>query len=338
MFEGAINIPQALEERFTEPAEWRWHGFNRKGRKIRFGSVFPKDSIPDAVVVCLPGLSEFAEKYYETARWCLDNNLAFWVLDWMGQGHSERYISNHPHRRHITSFADDVEDLHYFIMGYIKHSSVHPDKGRIPLAMLAHSMGAHIGLRYLKQYPDMFECAAFTAPMLGLKVFNYFPMGSHKAIASLLNLYADKSYAPGGSDWREDVRANAGAGHFSGDAVRDAVHNQWCIANPDLQVGGVTNGWVHRAAQSCAIIQKPSFTKDIKTPCLMAMAGRDVLVDNKVTQKISHRMQDGRVHEYGSGQHELLMESDDIRGHFLDSFYKLITETIIERPETLKPF
>ena len=54
-----------LEKRFLEPEGWRWHHVKRGDRKLRFGSAFPKNSIPDAVVVCLPGLNEFCEKYFE---------------------------------------------------------------------------------------------------------------------------------------------------------------------------------------------------------------------------------------------------------------------------------
>ena len=144
---------------FSEPKGWRWHHFTRatKGmeRKIRFGSVFPQDNIPDAIVVCLPGLSEFGEKYFEVAQNCLDMNLAFWVLDWTGQGASSRYLKN-THKRHGGHFEEDVADLHKFIMDYIKHSSVHPDKGRIPMVMLAHSMGREYRLAIFTRSPRNF--------------------------------------------------------------------------------------------------------------------------------------------------------------------------------------
>jgi lysophospholipase len=248
------TIPD-LEERFLEPPEWRWHGFTREGRTTRFGSAFPKDSIPDAVVVCLPGLGEFAEKYFELARQCLDKNLAFWVIDWAGQGRSTRYLKN-PHKRHGKSFQEDVDDLHYFVMEYIKHASVHPDVGRIPLAMLGHSMGANIGLRYLAQHDELFECAAFTAPMFGLHVFKAIPLQLALLATSAMNTLAGRSYAPGGKNWLEATRANVGKDCFSTDAMRGSIHNSWSLANPDIQVGNLTYGWLHHATRSCAIVQK----------------------------------------------------------------------------------
>ena len=46
------KIPKDLEERFTQPKGWRSHHFESNGMRIAFGSVFPEDSVPDAVVVC----------------------------------------------------------------------------------------------------------------------------------------------------------------------------------------------------------------------------------------------------------------------------------------------
>lgn len=304
---------------------------------MRFGSAFPKDSIPDAVVVCLPGLSEFGEKYFETARYCLEKNLAFWVLDWRGQGKSDRYFKN-SQKRHSYGFQGDVDDLHALIMGYIKHSSVHPEKGRIPLAMLAHSMGANIGLHYLKKYPDMFECAAFTAPLFGMKACEKMPKIMPLPLSFILQLFMPKNYAPGEKNWSPDTRPCKGVNALSTDPVRVDVHGKWFEADPFLQVGGVTYGWVHQAIKSGWIFLNPFFVKSIKTPCLMALAGQETLINTPKARHVARSLPHCELVEYESAHHEILMEGDEIRGDFLEKFYALIKENIIDRPETLKPF
>lgn len=323
----------ALEERFTQPEGWRWHEFARNDRTIRFGSVFPKDSIPDAVVVCLQGVREFSEKYFETARWCLDNNLAFWTCDWVGQGKSTRYLANRQ-KRHNLSFQEDVEDLQYFILQYIKHSSVHPDKGRIPLALLAHSMGANIGMHHLNKYPGTFECAAFTAPMIGIKVFENIPNPLSYTASAICSLLLGTSYVPGGKDWgkrKEHVT-------LTSDPVRAEIMTQWNKADTDLNCGDVTFRWVHEAHKSCIILQKPIATQQIKTHCLFGIPGHEELVDNKKARKVIAGIENAKTIEYPDAYHEILMEKNETRNDFLNHFYKLIRETIIERPETLKPF
>lgn len=140
--------PNLLKQpRFVQPENWRWHFFKTAtGHKIRFGSVFPKDRIPDAVVVCLPGFREFGEKYFELAHDMLSRNMAFWVIDWVGQGESDRLLRD-PYKVHSLGIEKNVADLQQFIDDYVKPAAVHPDVGRLPVILTGHSMGAHIGDR-----------------------------------------------------------------------------------------------------------------------------------------------------------------------------------------------
>lgn len=330
------HIPD-FEDRFLQPEGWRWHSFVHNGRRLRFGSVFPKDTIPDAVVVCLPGLSEFGEKYFETARDCLRKNLAFWVLDWMGQGGSGRYFDD-SQKRHSSGFQDDVEDLHALITGYVKHSSVHPDVGRIPMAMLAHSMGGNIGLRYLKKYPETFECAAFTAPMFGLKLCEQLPKRLPLPFSFVLQIFMPAHYAPGQSDWSPAMRPEHGVHALSSDPVRVKIHRQWFEAVPSLVVGGVTYGWIYQAVKSSARIVTKGFLQTIKTPCLIGLAGQETLVNTPKTRHVARHLPRCELIEFHDARHEILMETDEIRNAFLEKFYAMIKENIIDRPETLKPF
>lgn len=336
MTETSNTVPD-LEDRFLEPEGWRWHSFIREGREIRFGSIFPKDSIPDAVVICLPGLGEFSEKYFETARTCLDKNLAFWIMDWMGQGRSGRYLKN-PQKRHATSFQDDVDDLHYFIMEYVKHACVHPDVGRIPITMLAHSMGGNIGLHYLHQHPDMFECAAFTAPLFGLKATDKIPLPCLLPISALLRVLMPKKYVGKGSDWDQAMRPFDGPDALSTDPVRVQVHTQWFESDQELQVGSPTYKWLHAALVSCLRASRKSLLKHIQKACLISLAGKEQLVDNIKAHKIAAALPHCKLQELSESHHEILMETDNIRDQFFQEFYALIKENIIDRPETLKPF
>ncbi len=323
-----------LEKRFTQPEGWRWHRFTRNDREIRFGSVFPQDSIPDAVIVCLQGVREFSEKYYEIARWCQDNNFAFWMIDWVGQGKSSRHLKN-PQKRHSYGFDEDIEDLHYFILEYIKHASVHPDKGRIPMAMLAHSMGANIGLHYIRKYPETFECAAFTAPMIGIKAFRKIPNILILSATLMCKLLASGSYIPFGRDW-EKRKDNDYI--LSSDPIRCSIYDKWCESDQELRCGDITFGWVYEAQKSCIELQKPEIHKNIETPCLFALAGHEHLVDNKVAKSIIAGIKNTKTVEYPNSYHEILMEKNEIRDDFLKYFYTQVKENIIDRPESLKPF
>lgn len=335
---SGLPVVPDLEERFREPPGWRWHGFIRNGRAIRFGSAFPRDSIPDAVVVCFPGLGEFAEKYYEMARTILDANMAFWVMDWMGQGAAGRYLPEQPEKRHGGPFADDIADMHYFIMEYIKHSSVHPDRGRIPMAMIAHSMGANIAMRYLAQNPGRFECAAFTAPMIGIKALAGVPGPLASLATNVCGTLMGKSYVAGGGGWTGEKHKPEGPKRLSADPVRGSVHNLWCEANPQVKVGDATYGWLMHAQRSCAALLKPSGAAAIETPCFFGLAENEHLVDNGAARAAIKTMKNAEYLDVPGAHHEILMDIDAVRGAFIERFMRLVKVTILDRPETLKPF
>lgn len=303
---------------------------------MRFGTAAPESRVPDAVVIAAPGLSEFGEKYFELAHDLIKRNLSLWVLDWQGQGLSDRHFRNTPHKRHSSGFADDVADFHYFIMEYVKHSAVHPDVGRIPLVLLGHSMGGHIGLRYLHEHPETFACAAFSAPMLSIRDLRMIPTPLRPFVTAVLNEVMGSSYVFGGSDWRADVRANPGQNIFSGDPVRDAVHNSWLLHDPRLQVGSPTFRWLYEAVKSCALLHKAGTLRGIQTPALIALAEKDALVENNAIRRAAKLMPHATLLEIPGAHHEILMETDSLRNQFLKAFEELLNHCAVRGQ--VKPF
>lgn len=325
-----------IEARFLQPKNWRWHQFKIGDQVVRYGSVFPKDSIPDAVVVCLPGLGEFAEKYYELAREMVGKNLAFWVIDWPMQGKSSRPLSN-PHKLHSEDFTNLVEALDRLCMYYIKPSSVHPDRGRIPMVMLGHSMGANIGLRYLLTQPESFICASFTAPLLSIKATKFLPMWAEKLISKSFSLIK-KSYIIGGSDWNDQMRANTGNDIHSSDPVRDGIHRSWQKSDPDLRSGAPTFGWVKAAINSCAILYNKANLKQLNIPVQMFACGEEQLVNNNTIFRAAKIMPDAVCYNIQGAKHELLMEKDEFRSEFLTHFDKFIDEKVRQNDNRLTLF
>jgi len=328
-----------LPERFLAPAGWRTHSYVNpaNGHRIHYGSVFPqREEPPSAVIVCLGGLSEFAEKYFEVAHDMLDRGYAFWFIDWHYQGRSGR-LNHFPHRRHSDGFDEDVSDLHKLVTDYIKPSAVHPDRGRIPLIMLGHSMGANIGFHYLAKYPDHFAAAAFTAPFFGIYKFKW-PMRVMATLISFILPIVGKKYVFSGRDWHNGMRKGDGSEIFSSDSMRDALHKHWSETFPELQVGHVTFGWVIQALKSCAALKNPDLLKSITIPVLIGVAGREAIVDNDEIREIVGQLPRGQMIEIEGACHEILMEKDIYRDAFLKAFDKMVEENKIATIENLKPF
>ncbi|MCK6417793.1 MAG: alpha/beta hydrolase [Alphaproteobacteria bacterium] len=307
--------PPSLEPRFLAPPGWQWGTYTRESRRIRYGFAVPEN--PRAIVVVLPGLSEFCEKYFETAHDLLKRNLGVFVIDWFGQGRSGRYLPN-PHKRHSTGFDEDVKDLDELIRGHIKLMCPQSQ-----LILLAHSMGGNIGLRYLIQNPTIFKAYALSAPMLGIFALARWPGMIRLRMTRLVAHLRGEAYAPGAGDWTTLMRPTPGRGFFSGDAVRDAVHNLWCLADPDLQVGGVTYKWVYEAVRSCLAIRDEDL-KAITIPGIMALAGIEAFVDNRAIRRAAKILPHIRLLEFPRARHEILMEKDEIRSAFWAGFDDLL--------------
>lgn len=327
-----------LDARFLAPAGWITHTFENPetGHRMHYGRVYPQGKPPSAVIVCLGGLSEFSEKYYEIAHDMLARGYAFWIMDWHYQGRSGR-LAKYPHRRHSDGFEADISDLHKFVADYILPAAVHPDVGRIPLIMLGHSMGANIGLRYLAQNPKKFDAAAFTAPFLG--IHNFSP--AMKLFAAFLAPFMPligHFYVPGGSDWKESFRKSDGTDKFSSDALRDKIHNIWSKADAALQIGAPTFGWVSQALKSCGLIDRKDTLEAIQIPVLIALAGKEEIVDNDCARAAAARIPKAELLEIDGARHEILMESDEYRGAFFKAFDKMVEAHKIATIDNVKKF
>lgn len=326
-------VPENLEERFTPPAGWQWGEFERaQGRRIRYGFCLPENARSKAVLTYLPGMGEPAEKIFETARYFLERNLAVYVMDWYGQGGSGRYLDN-PHKRHAAAFDNDLLDLDHFLR---RHVDTHKETGAassnmedilenilegrleestLPLIMLAHSMGGNLGLRYLHDHPDVYDCAIFSAPMLGVFATRLLQPPFDLIVSGWLESMAGEHYVPGEHDW--DFKRRERTKHvLTSDPVRGSVQNQWFAANPRLQIGNVTYGWVHEALKSCdiALEQLP----EVKAPCLISVSGKDMLVDNRPIRQAAQKIPKAGLLEIPKARHEILMEADLLRDEFLD--------------------
>ncbi len=321
-----------LEERFLEPEGWRYHVMERGNRKIRFGFVFPKGSKPDLIIVCLPGLSEFCEKYYELARDCLKRNYAFWVLDWAGQGLSSRLLYEQ-NKRHSHGFDEDIKDLEQLIDKYVRQITAKNNMSDVPLGMIAHSMGANIGLRYVHRHPGVFSCAALSAPMVGLKPFRVLPNRIAEKITGLFERYMPESHIIGLKDWRADEKLRLDANPFSGDRQRSEIHKLWCKENPELNAGLPTHGWLHEAVKSCAALEEELAEKKITIPCLLGYSGYEQFIDNMKVESANTMLRHARLMFFEEGRHEILMEEDKYRNAFLKGFYKLVDKYVLGKED-----
>lgn len=309
-------IPPDLEDRFLPPEGWREGVFSSHGHRLVYGFVIPPKTM--SAVIIMPGRSEFREKYFETIRDLVQRGHAVFIMDWYGQGGSERLPGN-PQKDWDIPYEIHIADFGAFI-DQIVRPGLPPGT---PLYMLAHSMGGNVGLRYLIGHPGVFDAAAFSAPMLGLRAVRHLPYSLSIAVARLFP--PGRYIFWGGGEWREGCRGLPGTDIFSTDPIRDTVHMAWMQANPNLRLGEVTFGWIKNALTSCRAVFQDSVLKRIDIPCLFAIATEEALVDNIAIERAARLIPEAQLLSLPGARHEILMERDTHRNAFLNGFDNLVS-------------
>ncbi|MDD9901299.1 MAG: alpha/beta hydrolase [Alphaproteobacteria bacterium] len=293
------------DKRFEEPQGFHWGRFqNDAGAEIRYGHA-KADGEARGVVVMVGGFREHAEKYFEVINEMKADGLDVWFMDWRGQGGSERCLKDEPQKAHHNGYEEQIETLHKFTQEVVKTNGK-------PLILSAHSMGAHLGLRYLKEHAGVFDSAIMTAPMVDILTG-----GMPKPLARKLAQFAKaggylEKFIPGGGPWtpgKEKFEVN----ELTSDPDRWQVQRTVFEEKPELQIGDPTYGWVYHTFRSIDILVQEDYLKSIDTPVLMEISGKDTVVDKNAAKRAADLMPNCQTVDIPDAKHEIWMERDDLR-------------------------
>ena len=287
------------------------------GVHLRFARFAPPAGRRGTVCI-LPGRTEWIEKYFETVRDLRNRGFAVAVIDWRGQGLSDRALSDR-YKGYVGSFSQFDTDLETFM-----HEVVLPDCPP-PIFALAHSMGATILLRAIGHGQRWFDRVVLSAPMLGIAFAQ-----SAGIAGGLLRVVRWAGfggiYVPGRYPGVLDLRPFAG-NPLTSDPVRFARSAAILEAEPALALGGPTVAWADAAFRAMRAMCEPSFPARIRQPILIIAAGRDAIVSNVVTEDFALSLRAGSHLVVVGSQHELLMEQDRYRSQFFAAFDAFVPGT-----------
>jgi len=262
--------------------------------------------------VCIfTGRTEWIEKYFETIRDLRARGFAVAILDWRGQGLSDRAL--HDRRKgFVRSFAEYDLDLETFM-----REIVLPDCPP-PLFAIAHSMGAAVLIRAAHRGHRWFDRIVLSAPMIALGQINR--MSSAGALVRAMRLAGlGPRYVPGRYRGVMDLRPFAG-NILTGDPVRYARNAAILEAAPALALGGPTIAWCDAAFRTMRALRDPSYPARIRQPILVVGAGRDAIVSNAAIEDFATLLRAGSHLVVVGAQHEILMEQDRYRAQFWAAF------------------
>jgi lysophospholipase len=287
------------------------------GVSLRFARFAPPAGRRGTVCI-LPGRTEWIEKYFETVRDLRSRGFAVAILDWRGQGLSDRALSDR-HKGHVGSFAEFDIDLETFM-----REVVLPDCPP-PIFALAHSMGSTVLIRAVHRGQRWFDRIVLSAPMLGIAFLSSMTVaGTALRVMRLAGF--GRMYVPGRFPGVLDLRPFAG-NILTTDPVRFARNAAILEAEPALGLGGPTVAWCDAAFRAMGAIAEPSYPARIRQPILIVAAGRDAIASNPAIENFATLLRAGSHLVVNGAQHELLMEQDRYRTQFWAAFDAFVPGT-----------
>lgn len=276
------------------------------GRKLRACVAPATVETPRGTCIVCPGRTEFIEKYFEVARELQAKGFGVLILDWPGQGLSQRLLDD-PQKGHIDRFET--------FMGALRNGLDAFKELPRPYVSLAHSMGGAIALAAIGQKLVDVKAAAFCAPMWGL------PLGRTQRYfiwaMRVMGRSNDFAMKPGPPEKFEDNVVTNDRPHWQ--LNRDLTDKA-----PELSLGPVTWGWLGASLDIFNSISKPSVLKQIEIPVFVASAAQEKLVDNKSHEHVATHLPDCEHITIEDAMHELLMEKPEKRAEFWAGFDRML--------------
>lgn len=256
-------------------------------------------------VLIFPGRTEYIEKYGPVVREFLTRGYSVAVIDWRGQGLSDRHATR-PQMGWVMNFAEYQQDVEQMLAAVAE--------GGLPKAtvVLAHSMGGAIGLRALLNKLDI-KKAIFSAPM-----WDIFVEPQLRMVASLVSKFSLKlglgaRYIPsaGPGNYVESQK-------FKGNVLtNDADTYKWfqshLAAHPELGLGGPSCQWYNRSVVEMADIRENApATHDVLT----FLGTKEAIVSKSAIRDLMGKWPNGKLVEVEGAQHEILMEQPHVMKQF----------------------
>ena len=258
--------------------------------------IFKHPEPEKGAILISTGRTEAALKYKEVIFDLFNNGYSVYIHDHRGQGLSGR-MADDPELGYIDTFQFYVDDMKHFYDEFLAindHQKVY---------LLAHSMGGAIGMTYLEQYPDDFDAAVFSSPMLGL----------NPPICLLAKILKGKEpkFGPGQSGY-EDDSASFHDNSVTGSEIR--YHRMIAAYDrvPQARLGGASTLWVYRSCRQFKYMF--DHIEDIETPFLLFSAENETVVDPdahvEFTENAGMLNKEYEAYLVENAQHEVLMEKD----------------------------
>lgn len=257
---------------------------------------------PKGTVLFLPGRTENAEKYGRAADAFCRAGFAAMVIDWRGQGLSDRLAADRM-LGHVDRFADYQKDLAAMVEA--AQLMALPK----PWFLLGHSMGACIGLRAIIEGLPVSACA-FTSPLWDINLSLPRRLAAWPFSWAARYVGKGKSFAPGTRGESYVLTTAFEANRLTHDPGMYQYYIRISEALEDQQLGGPSLNWLYEALKETRALSKlPS----PNIPCVTFCGFEDSLVFVPAVQERMAHWPKGKLAMLDYARHDILCEAPDIR-------------------------
>lgn len=279
------------------------------GVRLRVAHWKPRGKAVGTVLLA-PGRTEVIEKYGRAIRELTKRKLAVVVIDWRGQGLSDRLQSNRG-IGHIGKFTDYQKDVAAWL-DYTAQLDLPK-----PRFVMAHSMGGCIMLRALVDGMQV-DRAVFSAPMWGINLPPALRVVAWGISTALGATPLRKRVAPGTSDKAMLLVETFEENPLTCDAKTYSYMRDQVAAQPDLALGGPSIGWIGEALREMhrlAAMPAPN------VPALTFVGTAERIVDTKRIGIKMAKWPGGHLETIKDAKHEVMMEIPSTRKQFFDQTF-----------------
>ena len=285
------------------------------GVKLRVGA-WKANNIDRGTVFIFPGRTEYIEKYGRTISGFEKVGLSTIVVDWRGQGLSERLSQNRT-IGHITSYTEYQKDVAALVAA---GKALDLPK---PWYLFGHSMGAAIGLRALIEGSPFTACA-FTSPMWNIKL----PTAKRFAAWPLcwLAQLAGKSecFAPGTDGTSYVLKVPFCDNRLTTDSDMYEYFIRHAKSLPLHQIGGPSMSWLYQTLKdnkALTDVRSPS------TPCISFCGAQDEVIEVSDAERRMSAWKGGKFRIIKGAKHDILSEIPAIRDEVIRDIVGLFDST-----------
>lgn len=286
---------------------------------------FPVENEKGALVI-LHGLNETYNKYAELIFDLRDAGYSIYIMEHRGHGHSGRILNSSDQERrknYVVDFADYVQDVKIFY-DTVVNATAHEKR-----FFWAHSVGGNVATLYIEQYPQDFDGAILSSPMMQVLTTHPFPVSEtfgYSVSKTMVSAGQGKAYA---LDMQEPAVLidSTSPDKFEHELLtkswkRWQVYNEIIEQQQELIAGGpgatwgITNQFAKAAYEATFKARSATEAAKITLPLLMFRSGDDRIVGAKGFDLLQQNATNApyfEVVQFPDAYHESYMERDSIR-------------------------